>query len=118
MSGFGVGYEIDTPNKKCYIFLFDKSSYKYMPRRDRNMRVKIPLLLLFIIATSVSCVKIEPGKVGVLTNNIWQRGVQPKPLDTGFRVVIPIAQQVDIYNTQARKYEMTKVSEEGETEEG
>ncbi|MBU1625969.1 hypothetical protein KKB18_01225 [bacterium] len=49
-----------------------------------------------------------------MTNNIWKRGVEPKPFDTGFRVVIPLAQQVDIYSIQARKYEMTKIPEEGE----
>jgi len=77
------------------------------------MRIKI-LLLLLIVITSIGCVKIEPGNVGVLTNNIIKRGVDPKPLETGFRIVIPLAQQVDVYNTKARKYEMTRVIEEGE----
>jgi len=78
------------------------------------MRTRILLLLLLIISISAGCVKIEPGKVGVLTNNIVKRGVYPKPLDTGFRIVIPIAQEVEIYNIRARKYEMTKRVEEGE----
>ena len=78
------------------------------------MRIKILLLLILLLSASYGCVKIEPGKVGVLTNNLWNRGVVLKPLETGFRVVIPVAQQVDIYNIKSRKYEMTKTPEEGE----
>jgi regulator of protease activity HflC (stomatin/prohibitin superfamily) len=78
------------------------------------MRIKILLLILLIISLSIGCVKIEPGKVGVLTNNMIKRGVDPKPLETGFRLVIPIVQQVDIYDIRVRKYEMTKVPTEGE----
>jgi regulator of protease activity HflC (stomatin/prohibitin superfamily) len=79
-----------------------------------RMYKKLILILILLSITSIGCIKIEPGSIGVLTNNLWHRGVQPKPIETGFRFIIPVAQQIDVYNIRERKYEMTKINEEGE----
>ncbi|OQY48347.1 MAG: hypothetical protein B6242_02645 [Anaerolineaceae bacterium 4572_78] len=73
-----------------------------------------PILIGIIISIiSASLVFIQPEKIGVVISLVSPRGIRAKPLESGLRWIIPLAEQVIIYPIYWQTYTMSRKPMEG-----
>ncbi|QTA93675.1 SPFH domain-containing protein [Desulfonema magnum] len=78
-------------------------------------KIVMPLCLLISLSIfSASLVFIEPQSIGVVISAVSSNGIRPRPVQSGLRWIIPLAEELIIYPLYWQTYTMSGKPLEGE----
>jgi len=73
------------------------------------------IVLAAVLSTAAAgTVFIETQQRGVVISAVGSGGIRPEPLESGLHWIIPVAEQVQVYDVSQRTYTMSAAADEGQ----